>query len=71
MAEFQVLIEYSEGESYSDNIDVTIKGTTFRSNDQARHLFTKACLRVVNFFQEDLLIIEELKGEDLTTENNE
>ena len=61
MANFEVFIDYSEGESYSDKIEVTIKASDFRSNDQARYLFTKACRRVVNFFQEDLLIIEELE----------
>jgi len=63
MADFEVFIKYSEGESYSDDIEVTIKASDFRSNDQARHLFTKACMRVVNFFQEDLLIVEELEEE--------
>jgi len=41
MANFEVFIEYNEGESYSDDIEVTIKASDFRSNDQARHCLLK------------------------------
>lgn len=63
MANLEVFIEYNEGEFYSDHIEVNIRASDFVSNDHARRLLAKACLRVVDFFKEDFLTIEELEKE--------